>query len=134
MCQKGKFNEVEGKTKATDCLDCETGKYNDEEGKELCKDCESGKYNDISGQSDGNEACKTCEVGKRSADGAPICLANCIAGTFPSAISNIKCIRCPVGRAGGQLKQSSAFVFSSCGLYFPLPHLVQDFDSKLEEN
>ena len=32
--KKGKFNEVEGKTKATDCLDCETGKYNDEEGKE----------------------------------------------------------------------------------------------------
>lgn len=141
-CVAGKYIDVYGSSRASDCIDCLPGRYADVPASTTCIDCLAGKYAAVSGNDQciactpgaytdiaGSAACTECPVGKY-ADGsgndqASDCI-DCIVGKYIDITGSVKCVNCPPGRflggvscslcpAGTNSSTTGALSLSSCG-------------------
>ena len=96
-CTAGKFNNIEGSTGISSCLECELGMYSINPGSEACENCLGGKTTDAEGSSTTKE-CIDCDAGKHSTgkDNFTTC-KDCPKDSYSEAGEPV-CLKCDPGQ------------------------------------
>jgi len=93
-CKPGTYNDKQGQSNESACIECGIGTYSATNGAEKSSDCEQcapGTFGNKTGQ----EKCYSCPIGKyQSAEGASECL-DCRPGHYGNKESLVECASCP---------------------------------------